>query len=119
KHGGKLGKPGSTVSTDAMAALRRYTWPGNVRELENVIERALVLGSGTVLDVEDLPASLKDGPAVHTAGIPGRRLADVERAHTARPLGAVAGKRAAAPRALGLNRKPLYRRLAQHGIGKR
>jgi DNA-binding NtrC family response regulator len=120
KHGSKLGKLGCTVSVDAMAVLRRHTWPGNVRELENVIERALVLGTGTVIDVEDLPATLRDRlQSANVVGAPGRRLADVEREHIVRTLRSAAGNKTAAARMLGLNRKTLYRKLAQHRIGKR
>jgi DNA-binding NtrC family response regulator len=119
KHGAKLGKTGCTVSTDAMAVLRSYAWPGNVRELENVIERALVLGTGTVVTLEDLPRALRDGRAPSSDGIAGRRLADVERDHIVRTLRAAAGNKAAAARVLGLNRKTLYRKLTQHRIAKR
>jgi DNA-binding NtrC family response regulator len=119
KHGGKLGKLGCAVSNDAMALLRHHSWPGNVRELENVIERALVLGTGTVLDVEDLPASVRDRPSPNAPGASTRRLAEVEREHIADTLRSVAGNKAAAARVLGLNRKTLYRKLAQHRIAKR
>ena len=43
----------------AMETLMDYHWPGNVRELENAIERAVVLSTGEVLDVEMLPASVR------------------------------------------------------------
>jgi transcriptional regulator with GAF, ATPase, and Fis domain len=46
------------VSREAMAALVNYDWPGNVRELENAIERALVMGSPEMVQLEDLPESL-------------------------------------------------------------
>jgi len=42
----------------AMQILQSYSWPGNVRELENVVERAVVLSSGSTITVEDLPSSL-------------------------------------------------------------
>src|SRR5207249_11692309 len=42
----ELGRPVRSVTPEALAILETYRWPGNVRELENVIERALVLGSG-------------------------------------------------------------------------
>jgi DNA-binding NtrC family response regulator len=113
KHGAKLGKPGCTVTPEAMALLRRHTWPGNVREMENVIERALVLGTGTVISVEDLPESFRDLSS-SAAGVAGRRLADIEREHIIRTLQAVKGNKAAAARLLGLNRKTLYRKLTQH-----
>jgi two-component system response regulator PilR (NtrC family) len=55
------------ISTEAMERLLDYHWPGNVRELENVIERAVVLSSGVLLDVDLLPASVLQ-PS--TAGVP-------------------------------------------------
>jgi len=116
KHGRLLGKCGSTVSNDAMAVLRRHRWPGNVRELENVIERALVLGNGNVVDLSDLPQRLRDQPACESSFAKGRRLADVEREHIVRTLRDVAGNKAAAARVLGLDRKTLYRKLTLHRI---
>ena len=47
------------ISPRAMELLLDYHWPGNVRELENVIERAVVLSTGPVLDVELLPLSVR------------------------------------------------------------
>jgi DNA-binding NtrC family response regulator len=119
KQGAKLGKPGCTVSAAAIQVLRRHTWPGNVRELENVIERALVLGTGSVIGVEDLPDSLKDRRAPGSSSVASSRLSDVEREHIVRTIRAVAGNKAAAARALGLNRKTLYRKLTQHRIAVR
>ena len=42
--------------------LRRYPWPGNLRELHNTIERAVILASGTKIDVADLPLELRMKP---------------------------------------------------------
>src|ERR1700719_1009095 len=50
--------PPRTISDDAMRRLIAYDWPGNVRELENAIEHAVAIGSGTIVHVRDLPASL-------------------------------------------------------------
>jgi two-component system response regulator PilR (NtrC family) len=47
------------VSREAMEMLLDYHWPGNVRELENVIERAVVLSAGEVLDVDLLPGAVR------------------------------------------------------------
>ncbi len=52
-------KPLHDIAPGAMALLMDHPWPGNVRELENVIERAVVLSTGPVLDVELLPASVR------------------------------------------------------------
>ena len=46
-------------SEEALARLMNYDWPGNVRELENVIERAVALGSGPILHTADLPSNLQ------------------------------------------------------------
>lgn len=46
------------ISEDALRLLRRYEWPGNVRELRNVIERAMILCSGDLINVGDLPAEI-------------------------------------------------------------
>ncbi len=51
----------SAITPEAMEALCRYAWPGNVRELRNVIERALILGTGDVLTLEDLPPEVREG----------------------------------------------------------
>ena len=115
KHGARLRKPNGSFSDEAMSVVRRHTWPGNVRELENVIERALVLGAGTVINLEDLPESLRE-PQPSGSNSIARRLADVEREHIVRTLRAVSGNKAAASRALGLNRKTLYRKLRLHRI---
>jgi two-component system response regulator AtoC len=48
-----------TITPAAMKALTEFSWSGNVRELENTIERAIVLASGTALDVGDLPEKVR------------------------------------------------------------
>jgi DNA-binding NtrC family response regulator len=52
------GKPVYQISPDALKTLMDYHWPGNVRELENVIERAVVLSQGEVIDRSLLPESV-------------------------------------------------------------
>jgi len=115
KYGEKMSRRACAVSDEAMAILRRHSWPGNVRELENVIERALVLGEGACITLDDLPDSLKNGTSP-PPGAGGRRLADVEREHIVHTLRAVSGNKTAAARVLGLNRKTLYRKLTHHRI---
>jgi DNA-binding NtrC family response regulator len=65
KISAELGKSVKGVSPDALAILENYRWPGNIRELENVIERALVLGSGDVLEADALPPDLHLSRDVH------------------------------------------------------
>jgi len=56
-------KPITAISPAAMEMLMDYRWPGNVRELENAIERAVVLSSGEILDVELLPPAVREPSA--------------------------------------------------------
>ena len=53
------GKGAQGISPESLAILERYHWPGNIRELENVVERAIVLGSGELLAPESLPPHLR------------------------------------------------------------
>jgi transcriptional regulator with GAF, ATPase, and Fis domain len=75
----ELGRRIERIPERAMQALIHYAWPGNVRELANVIERALILSPGPVLELEAAfgRAQRRD---------PGARLDDVERAHFVRVL---------------------------------
>ena len=53
KKQGRLGKTIDSIPEKVMRALIEYDWPGNVRELENVIERAMILASGTTLSLDE------------------------------------------------------------------
>ncbi len=101
-----------TISEDAMARLIGYDWPGNVRELENAVERAVALGSGSMLHVGDLPSNLQ-----HVAGdrmpqsdelLP---LEELERRAILRALREAGGDKLAAARLLGIGKTTLYRKL--------
>ena len=76
-----LGREITDVPKRVMQSLSAYDWPGNVRELENVIERALILSTGSTLHVEDLAGGA--APAAAQGGSPFslRPLDDVERDH--------------------------------------
>ncbi len=55
KYGAENNKPGIELTPEALDLLYEYDWPGNVRELENVIERAVVLSSGSRIDADLVP----------------------------------------------------------------
>ena len=63
KYQGDKGEYAIKLSPEAWKALYAYGWPGNVRELENVIERAVVLHSGELITVDDLPEALLERKA--------------------------------------------------------
>ena len=53
RYARKLGKPITSIQKGTMKALQDYPWPGNIRELESVIERAVILCPGPVLQLAD------------------------------------------------------------------
>jgi two-component system response regulator PilR (NtrC family) len=55
----EVGRTVKAMTPEALAVLEQYHWPGNIRELENVIERAIVLGSSELLDADVLPTTLR------------------------------------------------------------
>ena len=60
KYGKDEGKEKVELSPEVWKAFYSYYWPGNVRELENIIERAVVLNSGGLISLEDLPQELSE-----------------------------------------------------------
>jgi formate hydrogenlyase transcriptional activator len=82
----KLGKRITGLSPEALAALEAYPWPGNVRELQNVVERAMILASGEVLQVADLEL-----PGASPAARAARESSD-ERARIEEALRATRGR---------------------------
>jgi len=61
KYKASMGKSLQGISEEAMERLEAYHWPGNVRELENVIERAVALEAGNVVQADSLPRELRGG----------------------------------------------------------
>ncbi len=110
RYGERFGRPGVSLSREALAALLAHDFPGNVRELENVIQAALALAPGEVITAEDLrlPVAAADRSA-HDGGL--EPLAEVERRHIHRVLVAVADNRQEAASVLGIDRTTLYRKL--------
>jgi two-component system, NtrC family, response regulator HydG len=58
KHAARCGRRPCAIASNVVGLFLKYDWPGNVRELENIIEQALVLGSGDCVVADDLPAGL-------------------------------------------------------------
>lgn len=110
-------RPTRTISEDAMTQLLAYEWPGNVRELENVIERAVALGSGPILHVGDLPTNLHygSGERIVTNDEP-VSLKELERRAVVRALREAGGDKVAAARLLGIGKTTLYRKLKEYEL---
>ena len=99
-------------SDAAMKHLQAHYWPGNVRELENVVERALALFPGQVINTGDLELDLPDEPiSKPTTSSEVSSLADLERRAITRTICAAGGNKVLAARMLGIGKSTLYRRL--------
>ena len=124
KFAGQQAKVIATIPRDVMAALEDYDWPGNIRELQNVIERGVIMTTGSVLSRQttELLTFVKAVPARMPAAaepMSVRTMADAERAHITATLRAtnwvVGGSNGAAAR-LGLPRTTLLSRMQRLGI---
>jgi formate hydrogenlyase transcriptional activator len=117
-----------TIPSETMQALVRYHWPGNIRELQNVIERAVIISRGPVLNVA-LTELTSDVPSISAPVVTAAKsapheslqkmLEETERNQILRALeeadGVVAGPNGAAAR-LGVKRSTLQLRMQKLGI---
>jgi two-component system response regulator AtoC len=111
KHSAAIGANITGISKEARRKLEAYDWPGNVRELANVIERAVVLGSGPTLTLEDLPGRIVAGRMIpapegqsYREGLNAARKELISKA-----LATAHGNRSAAAKILGLEAKYLFK----------
>jgi two-component system response regulator FlrC len=132
-HGARLGRM-MKIGADAAAKLAAHPWPGNVRELENIMQRALILAPGEVIEAEHLllPTTGTITPTVMPAvssapsftlpvemqpivstGSPAN-MKDLERQHILDTLAKVGGSRKKAIELLGISERTLRYKLAQY-----
>jgi DNA-binding NtrC family response regulator len=117
KCGEVRGKEVKGVTEAALAMLMDYAWPGNVRELENVIERAVTLSRGEKVSPDDLPAAVQgargDRRVLDEAAENALPLHELEKEYIKKILEKAGGNKYQAAHALGIDRKTLYRKLAE------
>jgi DNA-binding NtrC family response regulator len=123
RYSHELRKRIDSVSPDALQALEEYGWPGNVRELQNVLERAVALTEGSVIELNDLPvdvllpdhrARVRDAEA-----LPLNEASDeFERQIVLRMLERVSWNQSEAARLLGLHRNSLKAKLARWKLSR-
>jgi two-component system, NtrC family, response regulator AtoC len=128
------------IHPDALEVLTAYDWPGNVRELINVLERAVLLAQGEVVDVSDLPEALTASPSRAPKACAGeegeevpsnaagplaerpfrearREVTDAfEREYLSDLLRASEGRISLAAKRAGLNPRSLYALMKRHGL---
>jgi DNA-binding NtrC family response regulator len=108
------------VSAGALDALTRYDWPGNVRELENVIHRAVVLATGPVVHLQDVPLDVAMPETVSLLArdtLPLREACDeFERQYVVRTLERTHWNVSRTARQLGVHRNTILAKLASWGV---
>ncbi len=119
KYESKMGRNIQNIPKEVMDGLSKYNWPGNIRELENIIERALILSSGSTLEYGDwlpmakLPIKPENGKTMSLI------LEEVEKEHIINVLNKtnwkVSGEKGAA-KLLGLHATTLESRMKKLGI---
>ena len=112
------GKEIRGITPAALRQLASFHWPGNVRELENIIERAVALSGGPVLDAGDIHLDVAPASAANAHGfLPnGMTLEQWEDEMIREALRRANGNKSQAARLLGLSRNALRYRLAKIGV---
>jgi formate hydrogenlyase transcriptional activator len=131
RYARNLGKKMTGISDATRQKLLSYSWPGNVRELQNIIERALILSAGPILELESDLTNVSTSPVIsnfqpevpailpYEDQSPPKTLQEVERAHILAVLqqthGVIEGSNGAA-RTLGVHPNTLRHRMEKLGI---
>jgi DNA-binding NtrC family response regulator len=119
KAADKHGRPNNDLDPALLEALQDYEWPGNVRELENLMERLVVLGSGTVLGLEFLPEKmlriLPDANTADETTLEGAVTA-LRRNMIRNTLKAEGGNKVNTAKRLGISRSYLHRLINEYRL---
>lgn len=124
----KYHKSAPPLSPAIRTALRNYHWPGNIRELKHLMERAVLLGQGDPMDLEQMGVP---GPAIPPEAQPAGTLQldpkqnplasmdELERDIILHRLAMYDNRATRAAESLGMSRSAFYRRLEKYQIGSR
>jgi DNA-binding NtrC family response regulator len=121
KYSEKMGKEITGFSEDAKTLLLRYSFPGNIRELENMIERAIALIKGKIIQAEDLPEEVCGGTSriqticekVRASKPLGQAVNLFEKEYIQSVLESTKGKKGQAAEILGVSRKTLWEKIKE------
>jgi DNA-binding NtrC family response regulator len=112
--GVEAGRTIDGVSHDAMSMLMTYDWPGNVRELRNILERAVVVASGAVIQPGDIGLHRPSERGSEPVGL--LSLDEIERRHIAAVLEHTGGNITQAARILDIDRVTLYNKIKKYHL---
>jgi len=118
KYSRELNRPVKGITSDAMGALISFEWKGQVRELENIIERAVLLGSEDYITLNDLPGSIQEskGDFNYDADSLEDAVQTFEKHHIISVLKRTEGNKTEAARLLGIDPSTLYRKMEKMEI---
>ena len=124
----KFAKPAKRLSREVKEALCEYAWPGNVRELQHAMERAVIMSTGSGIELADLPSDVANDVSDLTVWtetstkkpapeeiIQVQGMED-EPARIRRALDLSKGSKVLAAKLLGISRTTLWRRMRSHGL---
>lgn len=114
------------ISDEATEYIKRYPWPGNIRELENTIERAVLVSTGTMLEIDGLlmgqdlegrmePCALVPPKESSGRSVKAMTLREMEKGLICRTLDDVEGNRTRAAGILGISVRTLRNKLKEYG----
>jgi len=115
-YSNKYLKPTLELDSKATEKLLNHHYPGNVRELQYIIERAVIMSDGNVLQANDLLFSPIETSQVEESELAELKLSDVEKNTILKVIEKHHGNITRAARELGLTRTALYRRLSKYDI---
>jgi transcriptional regulator with PAS, ATPase and Fis domain len=119
----KVNKKVENIAPEALALLKNYSWPGNLRELENIIERAVVLTSSSVVEAEHLPLHVQEvvsfKPQIGFMPSKAQAIAQFEREALSSYLLKASGNISKAAKLAKIPRRTFHRLLAKHKISTR
>jgi DNA-binding NtrC family response regulator len=110
KYCTSMNKPFATIEAAALKRLQELQFPGNVRELENMIERAIVIGSGKKITLKDLPLD----KSTQSSSI--ESLDDLEKKHILQILNKYNWNISHAANALKVDRVTLYNKIKKYDL---
>lgn len=109
-----------TLSPSAKERLLEYYWPGNVRELSNIIERTIVMRSGSCIEADDLilefSCPVPSPTAKSKVTEPGQTLASIEKMHILNTLRSLNNNKTQAAKSLGISIRTLRNKLKEFNL---
>jgi two-component system response regulator AtoC len=120
-----LGMEIEGLQPEALKRMQGYSWPGNVREVENVVERAMVLATGSSIELDDLPEIVRDPESMVRISSDTlssdelsvkKRSAELEKHLISRALEVTEGNRTRAAELLDLSYRALLYKIRDYGL---